>query len=65
MVTTDPKTARGIFYKLAKEFAEMDRRNKDPIRKNAISERKPWGVTNDKKMDIPRLLRFKDLEENR
>ena len=65
MVTTDPKTALGIFYKLAKEFEEMDRRNKIPIRKIAISERKPWGVTNDKKTVIPRLRRFKDLEENR
>ena len=82
MVTTNPKTARGIFYKLAKEFEEMDRRNKIPIRQIenarisklkfeteqtiiAISERKPSGATNDKKTVIPRLRRFKDLEENR
>jgi hypothetical protein len=32
MVITDPTTARGIFYKLAQEFEEMDRRNKIPIR---------------------------------
>ena len=31
MVITDPTTARGIFYKLAQEFKEMDRRNKIPI----------------------------------
>ena len=31
MVITDPTTARGIFYKLAQEFEEMDRRKKIPI----------------------------------
>lgn len=33
MVITDPTTARGIFYKLAQEFEEMDRRNKISIHK--------------------------------
>ena len=32
MVITNPTTARGIFYKLAQEFEEMDRRKKIPIR---------------------------------
>jgi hypothetical protein len=31
MVITDPTTARGIFYKLAQEFREIDRRKKIPI----------------------------------
>jgi hypothetical protein len=31
MVITNPTTARGIFYKLAQEFREMDRRKKIPI----------------------------------
>ena len=31
MVITNPTTARGIFYKLAQEFKEMDRRKKIPI----------------------------------
>jgi hypothetical protein len=31
MVITNPTTARGIFYKLAQEFEEMDRRRKIPI----------------------------------
>jgi hypothetical protein len=57
MVITDPTTARGIFYKLAQEFEEMDRRKKNSslqiedagISKlkfethNAIPEHKPWG----------------------
>ena len=33
MVITDPTNALGIFYKLAQEFEEMDRRNKIPIHK--------------------------------
>jgi hypothetical protein len=31
MVITDPTTALGIFYKLAQEFKEIDRRKKLPI----------------------------------
>jgi len=31
MVITNPTTARGIFYKLAQEFEEMDQRRKIPI----------------------------------
>ena len=44
MVITDPTTGLGIFYKLAQEFKEMDRRNKIPIHQieNAkISKSKP------------------------
>ena len=33
MAITDPKTTGGIFYKLAQEFKEMDRRNKIRIQK--------------------------------
>jgi len=33
MVITNPTNARGIFYKLAQEFKEMDRRNKIRIQK--------------------------------
>ena len=31
MVITDPTNALGIFYKLAQEFKELDRRKKIPI----------------------------------
>jgi hypothetical protein len=44
MVITDPTTARGIFYKLAQEFKEIDRRKKIPIHKienTKISKSKP------------------------
>ena len=44
MVITNPTTARGIFYKLAQEFKEMDRRKELPIHQieNAkISKSKP------------------------
>ena len=44
MAIIDPKTKDEIFYKLAQEFKEMDRRNKIPIHQieNAkISKSKP------------------------
>jgi hypothetical protein len=81
MAITNPTNARGIFYKLAQEFKEMDRRNKilthqienARISKLKFETQQIFNVTpkhhrdipNDKKMVIPRQRRFKDLKENR